>query len=70
MSTSEILEKIAQLSPAEKLFVVEKTISDLLKSTTEQQMQAAAAALENDYRTDAELTALSTLDFEDFYETK
>lgn len=70
MSTQEILQQIAQLSPQDKLLVVEKTIGDLLKSTSDQQMQIAATALENDYRTDVGLITFSTLDSDDFYETK
>lgn len=70
MSTQEILRSIAQLTEAEKLFVVEKTISSLLKSSTEQQLKLAATALEEDYRNDVELTPFSSLDLEDFYEAK
>ena len=70
MNTHEILQNIEQLTTEEKLFVIEKTISSILKSSSEQQMQMAAAALNADYRNDTELTAFSTLDFEDFYEAK
>jgi hypothetical protein len=37
MSTSEILDKISQLSPAEKLFIIEKTFKDLFRSNAVQQ---------------------------------
>lgn len=70
MSTAEILNKINQLSPAEKLFIVEKTFKDLLHSNAIQQLTVAAEALEIEYRTNQELTAFSSIDFEDFYEAK
>jgi hypothetical protein len=61
MSTSEILDKISQLSPAEKLFIIEKTFKDLFRSNAVQQMTVAAEALENEYRTNKELTAFTFL---------
>jgi hypothetical protein len=70
MSTSEILEKISRLSPAEKLFIIEKTFKDLLRDNSVQQMTVAAEALENEYRTNQELTAFTSIDLEDFYEAK
>jgi len=70
MSTSEILDKISRLSPAEKLFIIEKTCKDLLRDNSVQQMTVAAEALENEYRTNQELTAFTSIDLEDFYEAK
>jgi len=70
MSTLEILDKISKLSYAEKLFIIEKTFKDLFHSNTLQQMTTAAEALENEYKTNQELTAFTSLDLEDFYEAK
>jgi hypothetical protein len=70
MSTSEILDKINQLSPSEKLFIIEKTFKDLLRSNAVQQMTVASEALEHKYRTNSELTAFTSIDLEDFYEAK
>jgi hypothetical protein len=70
MSTSEILKEINELSPAERLFVIEKAIKNLLQINLSQQMTIAAEALENEYKTNSELTAFSNLDWEDFYEAK
>jgi hypothetical protein len=70
MSTSEILDKISQLSPAEKLFIIEKTFKDLLHTNATQQMNIAAEALGNEYRSNQELTAFTSIDLDDFYETK
>lgn len=70
MSTSEILDKISKLSPAEKLFIIEKTFKEFLHSNSVEQMTIAAETLENEYKTNQELTAFSSIDFEDFYEAK
>ena len=70
MSTSEILDKINQLSPSEKLFIIEKTFKDLIRSNAVQQMTVASEALEHEYRTNSELTAFTSIDLEDFYEAK
>jgi len=70
MSTSEILNEIGKLSPAEKLFVIEKTLKELIQKNIQQQMNLAAETLENEYRTNQELIAFSSLDLEDFYEAK
>jgi hypothetical protein len=61
MSTSEILDKISQLPPAENLFIIEKTFKDLFHFNAVQQMTVAAEALENEYRTNKELTAFTFL---------
>lgn len=70
MSTNEILDQISRLPPEEKLFIIEKTFRELLRTNAVQQMAAAAEALENEYRTNKELTGFSSIDFEDFYEAK
>jgi len=70
MSTTEILDRISRLPPEEKLFIIEKTFRELLSTNAMRQMAAAAEALENEYRTNKELTGFSSIDFEDFYEAK
>lgn len=70
MSAAEILENINRLSPTEKLFIIEKMFKDLLKNDSLRPMTFAAEALESEYKSNAELTAFSSLDLEDFYEAK
>ena len=67
MSTSDILKEINNLSLNERLFILEKTVKDLLKYNYEQQMTIAAEALSNEYKTNRELTAFTNLDYEAFY---
>jgi hypothetical protein len=70
MSATEILEKMNQLSTTERLFVIEKALKSLIDSNLSEQMTLAAESMENEYKTNAELTSFSNLDFEDFYEAK
>jgi len=70
MSTTDILKEIDRLPFNEKLFVLEKTLKDILRYNYEQQMTIAAEAMENEYKTNPDLTAFSDLDMEDFYEAK
>jgi hypothetical protein len=70
MSATEILEKMNQLSTTERLFVIEKALKSLIDSNLSEQMTLAAESMESEYKTNAELTSFSNLDFEDFYEAK
>lgn len=60
MSTSEILDKISKLSSSDKILIIEKTLKDLIKANSLQEMTLAAEALENEYRTNPELTVFSS----------
>ena len=70
MSTSDILKEIHQLPLNERLFIIERALKELLLYNYQQQMTIAAETLENEYKTNADLTAFSNLDCEDFYETR
>jgi len=70
MSKAELLKEIDKMPLHEKLSLLERAIKDIIKHTNENELTIAADSLENEYKTNAELTAFSTLDIEDFYETK
>lgn len=70
MSTSDILKEIDRLPLNEKLLIIEKAVKDILRYNYDQQMTVAAESLENEYKTNPELTVFTNLDMEDFYETK
>jgi hypothetical protein len=69
MSTKEIIEGIKQLPFQERLIVIEKAIKSL-HATGNSKLEKAAKALMADYKNDKNLTAFTTLDFEDFYEAR
>ncbi|HEY5510243.1 MAG TPA: hypothetical protein VIK10_04365 [Prolixibacteraceae bacterium] len=70
MKTSELIKEIERLPVQKRILVIEKTIYTLRKHEDNNQMVKAANLLSSDYKTDSELTALTKLDFEDFYEAR
>ncbi len=70
MSKAELLKEIDKMPLHEKLSLLERAIKDIIKQTNENELTLAADSLENEYKNNAELTVFSTLDIEDFYETK
>lgn len=70
MSTSDILKEIDLLPLNEKLSLIQKALRDMLRHNYEQQLTVAAEAMENEYKTNTELTAFTSIDLDDFYETK
>lgn len=70
MQVLEIIQEIQRLPITKRFFVVEETIKSIKKEEMSHQMELAANKLYNDYATDKNLTAFTSLDFEHFYETK
>jgi len=77
MDKAHILELLTQLSPVERLSVLEAAIHQLrrdmarkLQAKQSAEMEAAAHALLEDYLHDPELTIFSCLDSEDWDETR
>lgn len=69
MTTAAIIREISRLPWHEKLLVMEKTI-EALRHTPRMTMEQAADELYQDYCTDPELTAFTSLDQADFYEAR
>lgn len=70
MQTVDLIQEIQRLSLAKKFYVFEETLEAIKKEEMKHQMELAAEELYNDYANDEELTAFTSLDFEQFYETK
>ena len=70
MSKAELLKEIDKMPLHEKRSLLERAIKDIIKQTNEKELSVAADSLEIEYKSNAELTVFSTLDIEDFYETK
>jgi hypothetical protein len=70
MQALEIIQEIQRLPLTKRFYVVEETIKSIKKEEMSHQMELAANELYNDYATDKNLTAFTSLDFEHFYETK
>ena len=69
MSVETLIEEIKVLPYEDRLLIVEKT-SETLREDRSKRLQTAVDLLYEDYVHDKELTALTALDFEDFYEAK
>jgi hypothetical protein len=70
MQTLDIMQEIKQLPLNKKFWVVEETIKAIKKEEINNQMELGVNALHEEYKTNKELIIFTTLDFEDFYETK
>ena len=70
MQTRDIILEIQRLSLAQRFFVVEEIIKSIKKEKMQHQMELAVEALYDDYVNDKELTAFTSLDFDNFYEAK
>ena len=70
MGTKELIKEIQQLPVSKRLFVIEQTINSIRELELKDQLVKASESLLNDYGNDKELTALTDLDFENFYEAR
>jgi hypothetical protein len=70
MQTSELIREIKRLPLTKKFYIVEETIKAIKNDEINHQLELAVEALKEDYLNDTELTAFTSLDFEQFYETK
>lgn len=73
MGTQEILREIEKLPIQKRMVIIERTLRSIRERRVKKrktQMEKAVEILLKDYNTDKELTAFSTLDTEDFHETK
>lgn len=70
MSTSELIGEIQKLSLNQKFKVIEATLKSIKEEENTNDLTVAAEALYNDYTTDKNLTAFTSLDLENFYEAK
>lgn len=68
--TIDLVQEIHQLPLAKRFYILEETIKSIKKEEVQHQMELAAQELYDDYANDKELTAFTSLDFEDFYEAK
>jgi hypothetical protein len=70
MGMTELIKEIKKLPIDKRLRIVEQTLKSIRESENKKQLEKASDALCEDYSTDKELTALTELDFEDFYEAR
>ncbi|MDR2792249.1 MAG: hypothetical protein LBB61_01100 [Treponema sp.] len=70
METVEIIQKIDLLPLTQRMLIVEKIIHSIREEEQKIIMKEAADVLYNDYKHDKSLVDFTSLDYEEFYETK
>ncbi|MFO7935511.1 MAG: hypothetical protein R6U78_15720 [Bacteroidales bacterium] len=70
MRTADIIKEIRKLPIRERIYVIEKAIHSIREEEDKLELNQAAEALSEEYKTNTELTAFTSIDFEDFYETR
>lgn len=70
MQLTDLIQEIQRLPRNQKFIIVEETIKFIKKEESQEHMELAANELYEDYVNDKELTAFTSLDFENFYETQ
>ena len=70
MTVTTILEEIHHLPIDKIIFIIEETIKSIKNNKLFLQMNHAANELYEEYKTNHELTAFTSLDMENFYEAK
>lgn len=70
MKTEHLIKEIQKLPVKTRMYVIERSMYIMRKGEEEDQMKKAVNELYEDYITDKQLTIFTTLDLENFYETK
>jgi hypothetical protein len=70
MTHTQLISAIDRLSVWERLDLVERVLRSIKKAEQKASLAQAAQMMRSEYESNAELTALTTLDVADFYEAK
>jgi hypothetical protein len=70
MLTPDLIKEIKQLPIKKRFLVLEEILKSIKEEESKKQMEFAANELYGEYSTNKELTSFTSLDFEQFYETR
>ena len=70
MSTKELIRELERLPLTQRMYVIEKVMHSIREEKENEQMENAVNELEADYQNDKELTTFTSIDLDDFYESK
>jgi hypothetical protein len=70
MQEIDLINEIQRLPIIKRFFVIEETIKSIKKEELGNQMELAVNALYHDYKNDKDLTDFTSIDMDNFYETK
>jgi hypothetical protein len=70
MEAVEIIQRIDLLPLTQRMLIVERIIHSIREEEQKTILREAVDVLYNDYKNDKDLTDFTSLDYEEFYETK
>ena len=71
MTSTQVLNSINQMTLMDKIYLMERLIKSIRREASQHlDMQEVSKLLLADYEQDKELTAFTSLDYQQFYETK
>ncbi|HDH31623.1 MAG TPA: hypothetical protein ENH26_02520 [Candidatus Wolfebacteria bacterium] len=70
METLEIIKQIEQLPLDKRMFIIEKALKSIREIEIKGKMSLAVNELQEEYKTNKDLTAFTDIDFENFYESR
>ncbi|MEI7978338.1 MAG: hypothetical protein WCI53_05795 [Bacteroidota bacterium] len=70
MEEIDLINEIQRLPLIKRFFVIEETIKSIKKEELDNQMELAVNALYHDYINDKDLADFTSIDLDNFYETK
>jgi len=70
METLEIIKQIERLPLEKRMLILERTLKSIREIEIKGKMNLAVTELQEEYRTNKDLTAFTDIDFENFYEPR
>ena len=69
MKTIDLIQEIKRLPIAKRFDLMEEILKSIKNEEMKHQIQVASESLYEDYKNDKELTAFTSVDYDNFYET-
>jgi len=70
METEALIKEIQQLPVSQRMYLAERIIHSIREQSERTQLEEATELLLEDYKSDSELTIFTSIDLDDFYETR
>ena len=70
MDTKDIIQQIESLPVEKIMLIIEQTLKSIREKEIKGKMSKAVEELQEEYKTNVDLTAFTDIDFENFYEPR
>ena len=70
METKKLIEQIKELPLEDKMLLIEQTLKLIREKDLKDKMIKAVQELQEDYKSNKELTSFTDIDFDTFYESR